>query len=134
MPVSAPGTFLLDPNPAVTRAGLVEELARATGTWKIDEQIAFLCADEPVHTPFARTLHVMESAPWQEKQLAARLKQLGIGAVDVRRRGLAGNVELLQRRLKLSGHGRKATLVMTRWEGRPWSLICDEADPLPSEG
>ena len=31
VPVAPPGPFLLDPNPAVTRAGLVAELARATG-------------------------------------------------------------------------------------------------------
>jgi hypothetical protein len=46
--------------------------------------------------------------------------------VDVRRRGLAGNVEQLQQRLKLKD-GRKATLVMTRWQGRPWSLVCEDA-------
>lgn len=123
VPVGEPGAYLLDPNPAVTRAGLVEELARATGTWKIDDQIAFLSADTPVHTPFARTLRVVESAPWKEKLLAARLSALGFGAVDIRRRGLAGNVEDLHRRLRLPG-GPKATLVMTRMQGRPWSLIC----------
>jgi hypothetical protein len=122
--VAEPGEFLLDPNPAVTRAGLVEELARATGTWKLDEQIAFLCSDAPVRTPFARSLRVLESAPWKEKLLAGRLRALGIGAVDIRRRGLAGNVEHLHRRLKLTGNGRKATLVMTRMQGHPWSLVC----------
>ena len=45
VPVAAPGPFVLDPNPAVTRAGLVEELARDLGAWKIDQQIAFLAAD-----------------------------------------------------------------------------------------
>jgi hypothetical protein len=125
--VDAPGEFLLDPNPAVTRAGLVEELARATGTWKIDDRIAFLASDELVHTPFARTLRVVESAPWKEKLLAARLRALDIGAVDIRRRGLAGNVDELHRRLRLSGAGRKATLVMTRMQGRPWSLVCVDA-------
>ena len=122
--VAEPGEFLLDPNPAVTRAGLVEDLARTTGTWKLDEQIAFLCSDTAVRTPFARTLRVLESAPWKEKLLAGRLRDLGIGAVDIRRRGLAGNVEQLHRRLKLTGDGRKATLVMTRMQGRPWSLVC----------
>lgn len=121
--VGEPGEYLLDPNPAVTRAGLVAELARATGTWQIDEHIAFLAADAPVQTPFARTLRVIESAPWKEKALAGRLAALGFGAVDIRRRGLAGNVEQLHRRLKLRG-GAKATLVMTRKQGRPWSLVC----------
>jgi hypothetical protein len=122
--VAEPGAFLLDPNPAVTRAALVEELARVTGTWKIDDRIAFLAGDAPVDTPFARTLRVLESAPWKDKLLAGRLRALGIGAVDIRRRGLAGNVEQLHRRLRLRGDGPKATLVMTRVRGRPWSLIC----------
>jgi len=130
VPVGEPGEYLLDPNPAVTRAGLVAELARATGTWQIDEHIAFLAADVPVCTPFARTLRVIESAPWKEKALAGRLAALGIGAVDIRRRGLAGNVEQLHRRLKLRG-GAKATLVMTRKQGRPWSLVCVDYRPTP---
>jgi len=32
--------------------------------------IAFLSSDEPVGTPFARTLRVLESAPWHEKRFA----------------------------------------------------------------
>jgi SAM-dependent methyltransferase len=127
--VRAPGEFLLDPNPAVTRAGLVQQLARMTGTWKIDEQIAFLSADASVSTPFARTLRVIDSAPWDQKRLPARLRALDIGAVDIRRRGLAGDVAQLHRQLKLSG-SRRAILVMTRAANRPWALICvDENHP-----
>jgi len=70
------------------------------------------------------------SAPWKEKALAGRLAALGFGAVDIRRRGLAGNVEQLHRRLKLRG-GAKATLVMTRKQGRPWSLVCVDYRPTP---
>ena len=121
--VRDPGRWLLDPSPAVTRAGAVEELARLTGTWKIDERIAFLSADEPVHTPFARTLEVIDSAPWDQKRLPRRLRDLDIGAVDIRRRGLAGDVDLLHRKLKLQG-SRRATLVMTRVRDRPWGLVC----------
>lgn len=127
VPVSPPGEFLLDPNPAVTRAGVVEELARLTGCWKIDDRIAFLSADHPARTPFARTLRVLESAPWQDKQLGARLRALDVGSVDIRRRGLAGDVERLHRRLKLTG-SRRATLVMTRMLDKPWSLICVDDD------
>ncbi len=123
-----PGRFLFDPNPAVTRAGLVEELARSMGAWKIDPQIAFLSSDEPLRTPFARTLRVLDSGPWEQKALTPRLRALDIGSVDIRRRGLAGNVEDLHRHLKLRG-ARRATLVMTRVDGRPWALICVDPDP-----
>jgi hypothetical protein len=125
VPLREPGEYLLDPNPAVTRAGLVEDLARTLGgdIAKIDPQIAFLTLDRPAQTPFARTLRVLESAPWHEKRFAARLRDLGIGAVDIRRRGLAGDVDQIRRRLKLAGNDR-ATLVITRVDDKPWGIIC----------
>ena len=123
VPVRPPGEYLFDPNPAVTRAGAVADLARLLGAWQIDEQIAFLSADTPATTPFARTLRVIDSAPWNQKQLPARLRGLDIGAVDIRRRGLAGDTDRLHRSLRLSG-SRRATLVMTRVRDRPWGLVC----------
>ncbi|HEV2240095.1 MAG TPA: class I SAM-dependent methyltransferase [Streptosporangiaceae bacterium] len=129
VPVAEPGAFLLDPSPAVTRAGLVAELARRLGAWKIDHQIAFLSAGRELTSPFARTLRVLESAPWHERQFARKLRDLGIGAADIRRRGLAGDVPQIHRRLALRGPGR-ATVVITRVSGRPWGLICaDIAGP-----
>ena len=139
VPVTEPREYLLDPNPAVTRSGLVEDLARALAVGrapdgspagdgagdvaKIDPQIAFLTLNRPVQTPFARTLHVLDSAPWNEKRFAKRLRELGVGAADIRRRGLAGDVDQIHRRLKLAGPNR-ATIVITRVNDKPWGLIC----------
>jgi THUMP domain-like/RNA cap guanine-N2 methyltransferase len=131
--VRPPGAFLLDPNPAVARAGAVADLARAVGAGKIDEQIAFLTADEEVRTPFARTLRVIDSAPWRQKELPARLRALGAGAVDIRRRGLAGDVQRLHRQLKLTG-SRRFTLVMTRVNGQPWGLVCEDVPATEPDG
>jgi hypothetical protein len=127
VPLREPGEYLLDPNPAVTRAGLVEDLARELGgdTAKIDPQIAFLTLGRDVRTPFARTLRVRYSAPWNEKQFAKRLRELDVGAVDIRRRGLAGDVDQIRRRLKLAGKTR-ATVVITRVNDRPWGLVCTD--------
>jgi THUMP domain-like/RNA cap guanine-N2 methyltransferase len=122
-PVAGPGAYLFDPSPAVTRAGLVQELARQLGAWQIDPEIAFLSCDQELRTPFARTLRVLESAPWHERHFARRLAELGIGAADIRRRGLAGDVQQIHRRLGLHGPGR-ATVVITRSSARPWGLIC----------
>ena len=129
VPLREPGEYLLDPNPAVTRAGLVEDLARDLGgdIAKIDPRIAFLTLDRDVRTPFARTLRVWHSAPWHEKQFANRLRELDVGAVDIRRRGLAGDVDQIRRRLKLAGKTR-ATIVITRVNDKPWGLICTDPD------
>ncbi len=128
VPVRPPGAYLLDPSPAVTRAGLVADLARLAGAWKIDERIAFLSADVPVHTPFARTLRVIDSAPWDQRRLPAKLRALDIGAADIRRRGLAGDVDSLHRQLRLAG-SRRATVVMTRVRDQPWGLVCVDTGP-----
>jgi hypothetical protein len=139
VPLREPGEYLLDPNPAVTRAGLVEDLARDLAgdigdiggdVAKIDPQIAFLTLDADVRTPFARTLRVLHSAPWHEKQFAKRLRELDVGAVDIRRRGLAGDVDQIRRRLKLAGRTR-ATIVITRVSDKPWGLICVAPDVDP---
>ncbi len=126
VPAGEPGEYLLDPSPAVTRAGLVADLARRVGAWQLDPRIAFLTTKQEVTTPFARTLRVVDSAPWNEKRFARRLRELGVGAADLRRRGLAGDVDQIRRRLKLAGPHR-ATVVLTRVGDKPWGLIC--ADP-----
>jgi hypothetical protein len=127
--VRPPGEYLLDPSPAVTRAGLVRDLAVLAGGWQIDEQIAFLSAGVPLVSPFGRSLRVLDSGPWNQKKLPGRLRAAGAGSVDIRRRGLAGNVEVLYRQLARQldpAATRRITLVMTRAAGRPWALICED--------
>ncbi len=124
VPVADPGEYLLDPNPAVTRAGLVQELGRELCAWQLDPMTAFLSLDRSVSTPFARTLRVVESLPWNERDATRRLRELGVGTVDIRRRGLAGDVDLIRRRLRLRGE-RSAIIVLTRRANRPWGLICE---------
>ena len=99
----------------------------------IDDQIAFLSSEAPVPTPFARLLEVIDSAPWDQKRLPARLRALDVGAADIRRRGLAGDVDRLHRQLKLSG-SRRVTLVMTRVSNQPWALICQDPRVNQSAG
>jgi SAM-dependent methyltransferase len=120
-----PGGWLLDPNPAVTRAGLVEELGRDLGAWKLDPRIAFLSADRPVASPFGRLLRVDASLPWNLKRLRGVLRQRGIGSVEVRKRGSAVDVADLTARLRPRGPAR-AVVVLTRVADRPWALVCTE--------
>jgi hypothetical protein len=123
----APGDTLLDPNPAITRAGLVEDLARHVGpsAAMIDPKIAFLVSSSPVQTPFARSLSVVASIPWHERTVKDNLRALDAGPVDLRRRGLAGDVDAITRRLRGTGD-RPFTIAMTRVMEQPWAIICEE--------
>jgi THUMP domain-containing protein len=126
---AAPGAYLLDPDPAVTRAGLVEEVARGLGAWKIDDRVAFLAADEPLATPFGRLYRVEEVLPFSLKSLRAHLRANGIGTVDIRKRGSAVDVDDLRRRLRLRGD-KQATVILTRVADRPTALVCSAVPSL----
>lgn len=130
-PVRAPGGWLLDPSPAVTRAGAVASVAAQVEGWQVDPQIAFLCADTPAPTAFGRWLHIVESLPFALRPIRAALRAHGIGRLDIRRRGLAGDVDHLRRRLRVDADGR-GVLVMTRVSDRPWAFICRAVDDAPS--
>ncbi len=128
VPVAMPGRYVIDPDPAVTRAGLVEDLARSLSPlepWKIDSRIGFLSCDRAVRTAFGRTLLVEESLPWSLKRVRSAVRAAGAGSVDIRKRGSAVDVDELHRRLDLSGD-RRLTLVLTRAAGRPWALVCSD--------
>ncbi len=120
--IAPPGAYLLDPNPAIGRAGLVQDLARTLGAWQIDPEIAFLSSDAPIDTPWVRTLRVIASLPWKVSDIAAVLREHDIGVVDLRRRGLAGDVEAIRKQLKLRG-SRRATVAMTRHRNQPWCVV-----------
>jgi hypothetical protein len=127
-PVREPGRYLIDPDPAVTRAGLVAEFGESLGDcWRIDERVGFLSANDPVQSPFGRTLAVAASVPWNLAAVKTLLRDLDVGIVDIRKRGSAVDVDALQRRLKLSG-SRSATLVLTRVADRPWAFVCFPPD------
>lgn len=126
--VDAPGAFVVDASPAVTRAGLVRQLADDLGAWQLDPQIAFLSVDEAPATPFGRTLRVEASLPFSVKALAAQLRALDMGAIDIRRRGLAGDVDELRRRLRPQGN-RRGVVLLTRLHDKPWTVVCSEPEP-----
>lgn len=108
--------YLYEPDGAVIRAGLVADLARTMGARLIDEHIAYLCSDVPVHTPLARCYKVLEVKPFNVKALKAWVKASRIGVLDIKKRGISTTPEELRRQL-LTGSGKgpnKATLVLTR--------------------
>lgn len=118
------GAWLLDPNPAVTRAGLVEDLAREVGASKIDQEIGFLVSEQKVSSPFARSLPIVTTLPWHEKRVRAELRALDAGPIDIRRRGVAGDIDAITKRLRGKG-ARRFTVAMTRVSGCPWAIICE---------
>lgn len=117
------GDWLHDVNPAVTNAGLVEDLARVIGAERIDAEIGFLVSDSNVTHPMATSWRVLAVLPWHEKRIKQALASLNIGPVDIRRRGLAGDVPLITKRVRGKG-SQRAIIAMTRMQDVPTAIIC----------
>jgi SAM-dependent methyltransferase len=121
--------YLLEPDGAVIRAGLVAEVAALAGGSLLDPTIAYIAADDPARTPFARCYEVRETLPFQLKRLRALLRARGVGRLTIKKRGTAVEPSELRRRLDLSGD-REATLVLTRVAGKQTALLVDPVPPV----
>ena len=128
IPAGPPGPILYEPDPAIIRAGLVEDLAARLGATKLDPDIAYLTAAAPRVTPFARGYRIEEALPFSLKRLAARLRALDAGEVIVKKRGSPLDTDRLARQLRGAG-SRPLIVVLTHVLGRPFALICT---PLPA--
>ncbi|MGC4809653.1 THUMP-like domain-containing protein [Micromonospora sp. DT228] len=121
-PVGPPRRYLYDPDPAVIRAHLVAELAAELDATLGDPSIAYLYADLPTRTPYARCLEITDVLPFSLKRLRALLRERRVGRVEILKRGSALTPEQLRRDLRLSGDAA-ASLVLTRVAGAPTVLI-----------
>jgi len=114
--------YLIEPDAAVIRAHLVQQLAAQLGATKIDETIAFLTAPTPPATPLARTYEVEAAFPFQLKRLRAYLRERQIGRVTIKKRGSPLEIEALRRQLRLQGSGERV-LVLTQVGGVATAVI-----------
>ncbi len=128
VPVSQPLAYLYEPDAAVIRATLVQHLAVQLGAAQLDPTIAYLTTARPVETPFARRWAVLRHGPFHLKTLNRWLRELGAGAVVVKKRGSAVDPDDFRRRLKTTPGGPAVVVFLTRVQGRPWMVLCDAGE------
>jgi hypothetical protein len=114
--------YVYDPDPAVVRAHLVAEFASTVDGTLADPQIAYVYADSPVATRFARCFQITDVMPFSLKRLRSVLRERGIGDLTIKKRGSALEPERLRRDLRIAGPAR-ATIILTRVDGAPTVLF-----------
>lgn len=116
--------FLLEPDPAIIRAGALGVVAAAASATLLDPTIAYLSSPAPVGAPTVRCYRVRDVIPFSLKGLRSYLRERDVGVVTIKKRGTAVEPEQLRRQLKLRGT-TEATVVLTRVAGRQSVLIVD---------
>lgn len=113
------GRFIIDPDGAVVRAGLVRQFAAAHGLHQLDERIAHLTGDAV--PPGATGFEVLaEVAP---KRLRAELAARDCGSAEVLVRGVDQDPDRLRASWRLRGH-RPLAVVLTRVGRSARAFIC----------
>lgn len=117
VPVGPIPSYVYEPDGAVIRAGLIDELLKTTGGHLLDPHIAYFGTDSLVQTPLARAYKVLQVRPYHVKNLRSWVKTEKIGVLDIKKRGMDVTPEEL-RKVLLAGIGKgakkKATLILTR--------------------
>jgi len=119
------GAFLLDPDPALVRAGVLGAL----GADRIAETDSYLTSEVAMVSPAVRCYLVRTCLPYRERTLGRWLREQGIGRLVVKKRRFPKEPPEVHRELGLKGGGAEATLVIVA-QGKSWlGVVCDPVTP-----
>lgn len=122
LPANPVGQWIIDPDGAIVRAGLVRHYAARHGLWQLDPRIAYVTGDQlPAGT---RGHRVLEELKFSEKALRQVLAGLDCGALEILVRGVDVDPDALRRKLKQRGT-RSLSVVLTRVGRTPTAFVCE---------
>jgi len=118
------GEYLYEPDGAVIRARLIGDLARSLDAGMIAPEIAWMTASSYAPTPFAQAFRVREVLPLHASALKKELRARGIGALEIKKRGVDVDPAAFRTKLALRGDA-SATLILTRVGERRVAILAD---------
>lgn len=126
--VAPAGRWIVDPDGAVVRAGLVRQYATRHGLWQLDPHIAYLSGDRlPAGV---RGFEVLEDLAYSENRLRRALAANDCGACEILVRGVDVDPDGLRCRLRLRGSRALSVVIMRVGAGaasRPVAFVCRAA-------
>jgi hypothetical protein len=124
-PVAPAGRWIVDPDGAVVRAGLVRHYAARHGLWQLDPDIAYLSGDRLPDN--VRGFEVLEELNYSERRLRQALSARDVGAVEILVRGVEVDPDALRARLRLRGSQHVSVVIARIGSGaasRATAFIC----------
>ncbi|MEV6324165.1 class I SAM-dependent methyltransferase [Nocardia sp. NPDC051787] len=116
-----PGEWIIDPDGAIVRAGLVRHYAAKHGLWQLDPRIAYLTGDTVPEG--VRGFRILDRMDFREKSLRAELHRRDCGPLEILTRGVDIDPDALRARMKLRGT-LPHTLVITRIGRTATAFLC----------
>lgn len=114
--------FIVEPDGAIVRSGLVRHWAHRHGLRQLDPRIAHLTG--PAIPAGYSGFEVLERCTLDAKKLRSRLRALDCGSLEILVRGVDKDPDVLRKKLAPKG-SRPLALVVTRLADRGVAFICD---------
>jgi SAM-dependent methyltransferase len=131
-PVGPVGAWLLEPDDAVIRSGLVSHVAARVDGRLLDPRVAYVTTDLDLDVaPLAARFRVEQALPYDLDALRAALVARGVGHVVVKKRAIAADPDDVRRRLRLPTAPGSAVVILTRIGDAPWAFVCDLTSGAP---
>ena len=113
------GSYLIDPDGAIVRSGLVRHYAAREGLHQIDERIAYLTGERIPQG--ASGFPFIEKVPL--KRLKSVLKSYDAGSLEILVRGVEVDPDQLRKKMKLKGK-KPFAVIITRIGAQGIALLC----------
>lgn len=117
----APGEWIIDPDGAIVRAGLVRHYAAKHGLWQLDPKIAYLTGNSVPEG--VRGFRIVDRLDLREKTLRQELTRRDCGPLEILTRGVDIDPDTLRKRLKPRGT-HPYTLILTRLSRSTAAFLC----------
>jgi len=95
--------YLLEPDVAIIRAGMVQDLGALFNANLIDEHLALLTFPEEIYSDYFKTYEVIDEINFNRKLLQKYLREKSIGKLVIKTRGFNQSVEQFRKKIKLTG-------------------------------
>lgn len=123
------GGWVIEPDNAVIRSGLVAEIHPEVQPRLVASGIAYLTSDvAPEPGPLADVFRVEEVLPLDQALLRRYVKQHRVGTLEIKVRGLDVDPAQLRRKLRPTGGG-SATIILSRTPAGAVAIISERVVP-----
>ena len=110
------------------RAGVLDKLCEEMDAHLFDRKIAYLVNTRSAYNPLAHSFRLLEVHDFSLKRLNRRLQALGIGRLEIKKRGSPIDPEAFRRSLKPAPTDRPGVVILTRQGDRRLVLIAERVN------
>jgi len=125
--------YVFDPDPALTRSGLLDAFAVAHGLLRIADGIDYLTGPTRIVSPFLDAFEVDATLPLDLKRVRREVAARGFGPLEVRTRGVDLTPEAVRAAVK-PGVGAPGTLILAGGQGPARAVLARRVGPAAPPG